>query len=223
MKRKTSFTFFAVSAFMAMILGGCGMAPVGAYNGFSSDPLTKIIVVKYPAPGGTPYPTQHEWKVVKEMADTCQLQINPQLSSPAETIGSASAVYGAAGGLGIGLGAKAFPGSIFHRYFTYGGIAGLFSGGAYGLTLYSYNDVSVVGSCTRDFVRRAGLKDIYVYPAYIRAKHGANQVSKTTKVVLDNLPKKEQIILAPKSHNVAGAESKKHQQQSEDVLPIPPM
>ncbi len=191
---------------VAIALGGCGMAPVGPYNGFSNDPMTKIIVVKYPAPGGTPYPTKHEWKVVKQMADTCQLQIRPQLSSPAETVGSTAAMYGAAGGLGIGLGAKAFPGAIFHRYFTYGGIAGAFSGSAYGVTLWSYNDVSVVGSCTRDFVRRAGLKNIYVYPAYVRAKHGPKQVSPNTPTL--------------------GAEKqiqKQKETESSNVLPLPPL
>ncbi len=181
---------------LPLFLTGCGMAPVGAYNGFSNDPMTKIVVVKFPAPGGTKYPTRREWKVIKQMADTCQLQIAPQLSSPAETVGSSAAVYGLAGGAGIGLGALAFPGAIFHRYFQYGGTAGALSGAAYGLTLWSYNDVSIVGSCTRDFVRRSGLKDIYVYPAYIRTKHSAKQVSPE-----EPAPQESHAELAPQQDN----------------------
>jgi len=161
---------------LLMVIGlggvaGCSVMPIGPYNGFSNDPMTKIVIVKYPRPGGVPWVTKKEFRVIRRMANYCQLVIGRQLSTPAEAAGAAGALYGVTGGVGVASGALAFPGAIFHRYFQYGGAASGMNGAAYGWTMWSYNDAHLVGACTRDFVKKAGLDDIFIYSSYVRARH----------------------------------------------------
>ncbi|HEC93806.1 MAG TPA: hypothetical protein ENI56_00295 [Candidatus Kaiserbacteria bacterium] len=153
------------------LLGGCAMAPLGMFNGFSKNPMSKLIIVKYPNSNSPPYITSHEYAVIQKMARSCQAQISPQMSSPAESAVASGVVYGTASAIGVGLGSLFLPGTILKQYAGYGGAAGALSGGAYGLIMWSYADVSTVASCARDFVLRHGLMDIYIYPAYVRARH----------------------------------------------------
>lgn len=179
------------------LLSGC--ASIGSFNGFSSNPMSKLVVVKYPFGNNVPYITKYEWRVISGMAKTCQMQIDPQMSSPAESAVATAGSYGIAGAIGVGAGSTFLPGTVLKQYLGYGGAAGAVTGGAYGLTMWSFADVSAVASCARDFVRRAGLKDIFIYPSYVRAIHSNEPVrqKKVKTVILRNSGETSESILLP--------------------------
>ncbi len=153
-------------------LAGCSSLAIGMFNGFSKNPMSKLIVVKYPEIHDVvPYVTRYEYSVILRMAKSCQAQISPEMSSPAESFLASGIVYGSASAIGVGLGSLFLPGTILKNYAGYGAAAGALPGGVYGLIMWSYNDVSTVASCARDFVHKAGLLDIFIYPAYVRAEH----------------------------------------------------
>ncbi len=177
------------------LLPGCAIAPIGMFNGFSKNPMSKLIVVKYPEGGAVPYITWHEWTIIKKMAKSCQAQISPQMSSPAESVLASGFAYGAAGAIGVGIGSLFLPGTIFKRYAGYGGAAGAVSGGVYGLIMWSYNDVSTVASCAKDFVHRHGLQDIFIYPAYVRARHPNEPRENKSHTAPTHTPQKEGLTI----------------------------
>ncbi len=167
-EKKRKITLIIVGM-VTLFLAGCSG---GIYNGFSKNPMSKIIIVKYMYGNGeVPYITSSEYKVIKKMATACQLQITPQLSPPAEAAASGAVVYGVSSAIGVGGGSQFFPGAILKQYSGYGATVGLLNGGAYGLTMWSFADVSAIASCARDFIKRAGLRDIFIYPSYVRARH----------------------------------------------------
>lgn len=82
---------------------------------------------------------------------SCQHQIGAQVAGPVQTTASGMATY-AAGGAGLGLGAKAaFTGLSGGAYAAYGAISTGFVGGVNGLTAGSYAMAAAVGQCTIDF------------------------------------------------------------------------
>lgn len=187
MKLKEKKIWLIIGIGMVVLLTGCSG---GIYNGFSKNPMSKIVIVKYPYGTGTPYLTLGEYVVIKKMATVCQLQITPQLSSPAEAAASGATSYGIAGAVGVGGGSQFFPGAILKQYSGYGAASGALSGAAYGLTMWSFADVSAVASCARDFIRRAGLRDVFVYPSYVRARH--------------SVPRREGPPIKPQSYSKGG-------------------
>ncbi len=176
---KRTHLFLLVGLAVLIPLAGCSLIPLGNFNGFSKNPMSKVIVVKYPfGYKDPPYITRNGWLTILTMAESCQGQIAPQISSPAETVFIDATGEGLAGASGIGGGSQVFPGAILKKYLWYGGIAGAATGVFYGLSTWSFANVAVTASCTNDFVHKAGYGDIFVYPAYVRALHPGRQKAK---------------------------------------------
>ena len=132
---------------MPTFLVGCAGSQVAAYG----SGMDSVAVVQNPdINGGRIAPAA--MKKIAYYSASCRKQVGAQVAGPVQSAINGIVPYGAAGAVGVGLGAsEAFSGVPFGAYAIYGGVATAATGGVNGLVTGSYAMASAVGTCTRDF------------------------------------------------------------------------
>ncbi|MBU6388752.1 hypothetical protein KGQ72_02685 [Patescibacteria group bacterium] len=94
---------------------------------------------------------------VAEAERACRIYTGTVRPNNLVTVISNGAIYAIAGGIGVGLGAKAFPGAVYREYQRYGAAAGLFAGAANGMV--------TLGGQTYTF-ENCGREVLALFPGY---------------------------------------------------------
>ena len=197
-----SISRFAALAIAAIALSACaGMSNVmpGPLNGFGKDPMSKVFIGC-----SLGHCTPEQWTLAGVAAGINGEQIENQISTPAESIGTGAVTYGAGYAAGGTVQALAYRGASAGAGALLNGTIGTIGGGINDAHAWSYGDDAGNGAGTDNTLKiwakgigipqpvleafggQAQVQNLagtmYAIPAYVRSK---NRTPEESKKILD--------------------------------------